>query len=193
MMPDNEKSTVSVVANFEGGRGKPTSGVIDYELGGIAINDPSKGLDYQIWRSRKIQDRILLDNPDISEPIIILDLPNVTEFSFTFDQNMRVTIAYVQKGTSYIKWYDTQAGEMVTTTIGKVKTPRVSLDDKRTIARVDSDVILAYVKNDNKIYYRYQRDRYGVEYKLSDIDASAGLVKIGMMNNYRFGFMIRGA
>ncbi|NLD08536.1 MAG: hypothetical protein GX667_02990 [Xanthomonadaceae bacterium] len=78
MMPDNEKSTVSVVANFEGGRGKPTSGVIDYELGGIALNDPSKGLDYQIWRSRKIQDRILLDNPNISKPIIILDLPNVT-------------------------------------------------------------------------------------------------------------------
>ena len=54
MLPQNTLSTEPVPAVFEGGRALPVRNEVDYELGGVALNDPSKGLLHQMWRARII-------------------------------------------------------------------------------------------------------------------------------------------
>lgn len=190
MFPDNEASTAPVPAEFLGGRAREITGVRDYEDGGIGIQNPTQGLMYQTWHARREEGVVYLGAPNTPEfPILV---GNVSEISFTFDQNMRPCLAYVQDGIAKMNWYDTMAEDEVTTVLGgDVITPRVALDDKRQNQLGISDVILMYVRGD-AIYHRLQRDRYDVEYLTQPTGGRNGLVKIGMMRNMRFGWMVAG-
>lgn len=194
MLPGDQLSTTSVVAPFIGSRGLPISAIVDYEDGGIAINDPSRGLLFQRWRALllnpgQVDSYVQLDAPSVT-PFTLVALPNLTEISISFDQLMRPTLAYVQNGIAYLRWYDSAAAEYVADTIGAgIITPRVSLDDKRFIASngyQSSDVILAYIKNGD-LYYRQQRDRYTIERLLKT--GVKPLVKVGFNRGLRFQFM----
>lgn len=194
MLLEDRLSLEPVPTRFFGARALPTSKIVDYEDGGIAIQDPSKGLLYQRWRA-------LLLNPGEADSYVQLDasevpaftlveLPGLTEISIAFDQLMRPTLAYVQGGVSYLRWYDSAASTYVTDTIGAdVITPRVTMDDKRFIATngyQTNDVILAYVRNGN-LYYRQQRDRFTIERLLKE-DVKP-LIKIGFNRGLRLQFM----
>lgn len=188
MLPDNILSTLSDAASFIGGRAAPVSKEIDYEYGPIAQSDTSKGLMAQIWRARMINEQVLLSAPNVPE-YVLLDLPGVTEISFTFDQNGRHLFAYVQNGICKMYWYDSQAQGYITTEFGKgMITPRVTLDDKRGHQSSISDVLLFYVK-DGKLFQRRQRDRYSKEMLLAT-GLTAGIRKVGMMRNYRLGIQL---
>jgi hypothetical protein len=51
-----------------------------------------------------------------------------------------------------------------------------------------TDIILAYIR-DNTLYYRQQRDRYGIERTLrTGLFDSVKLRNIGMARNYRLYF-----
>lgn len=187
MMPDNVLSTVPINAAFSGARALPVTRLVDYEDGGIAIQDPSRGSLYQRWRGRLIDDEIILDAPEV-EPFTVLSGPDLTELSFTFDQNMRPAVAYVQAGVAKLWWFDTVAGAQVTTTYPGAITPRVILDDKRFTQTSNSDVILAYVR-DGALYYRQQRDRFQTE-QLLDAGPHVGLVKIGFNVQLRLQYLM---
>lgn len=194
MMPDNALSTEPVPSGFVGARAGAITKTIDYEDGGIGIQDPSAGFLYQRWRARLLeagtpQSKVLLSAPNAPE-FTLIELPGLTEISISFDQNMRPVLAFMQAGTAKLRWFDPVVSAQVITEIGPdVITPRVSLDDKRKIATRDSqvnDVILAYVRGGN-LYYRQQRDRYSVERLLAT--AVTPLIKIGFSRGLRLQFM----
>ena len=197
-LPDLVFATQSMPAVFIGGRAFPVQKHIDYEWGPIAISDPSKGSMYQIWRARMENNYVYLSAPNVPE-FVLLDLPNVTEISFTFDQNGRHIFVYVQAGVTKMHWYDSSVSEYVTTVFsGDVITPRITLDDKREMQRGISDVLLFYVKPERNaqgaqtggdLYMRMQRDRYGIEYRRAT-QLTGGIVKCGMMNNWRLGVQL---
>lgn len=191
MLPDDGLlSIVPVPAVFTGGRALPVRNEVDYELGGTALNDPSGGLQVQMWRARIIgKADIVLDAENVPASTIIAGT-NITEVSFSFDRNMNPAIAYVEDGTAKLYWYDTIAAAMTTTNFPGIITPRLSHDDKRDLQSAISDVIFAYLK-DGDLCYRQQRDRYQTEYVLAENVDSPGLIKIGMSRQLRMQFLLR--
>lgn len=194
MMPDGRLSTAPRPSRFFGARSGAVSKTIDYEDGGIAIQDASYGLLYQRWRARlfnagKDDSFVMLDAREVPE-FVWLTVPKMTEISFSFDANMRPTVAYVAGGQSFLIWYDSIDSTYKTTALAVgVITPRVALDDKRHVGSdgyQTSDVILGYVRDGN-LYYRQQRDRYTVERLLKE--GVTPLIKIGMTRGLRLQFM----
>lgn len=187
MLPDNAICAYTKQENFL----VPfTSNLMDYEWGGIALNDATQGLQVQIW-SCYYENGLIKVKPSSGEAINVLAIADVTEVSFAFDQNMRVNIIYVSGGIAYLYWYDSFIAEAVTTTLGaSVKNPRMSLDDARANQTGTSDIVLAYVK-DNLLCMRVERDRYLVEYVLTTLERRARLRQIGMTAAFRFQFMLK--
>lgn len=187
MMPGNVLSTEPINAAFSGARALAVTGLIDYEDGGIAIQDPSEGSQYQRWRGRLLGSDIILDAPEV-EPFSVYSGEGITEFSFTFDQNMRPAVAFVQDGVAKLWWFDSVPGQQVITEYPGAVTPRVILDDKRFTQTSNSDVILGYVR-DGALYYRQQRDRFTIE-RLLDAGPHVGLVKIGFNVQLRLQYLM---
>ncbi len=192
MIPMGRLSTTAMSAAFKSPDSvDPPSGLVDYELGGIGLNDPSQGLQVQVWTARidPATDDVLV-GAGASPEVAVFNAPNVTELSLAFDQNMRPVIAYVQAGQAKLRWYDTVPGTNVITTLASdVQWPKVTLDDKRDTQTTvgANDVILAYVRNNN-LYYRQQRDRFETEYLLKT-DVNGRLLRVGMNELNRLQFM----
>lgn len=191
MLPDGVLSTTPVPSTFIWGRENLITGTLDYENGGLDIGDTTEALTYQTWRGRLIGEDVILDAPSVS-PVTIYSAADITEISFSFDQNMTPALAYVQGGVAKLRWYDTSIpGYDILTVTGAI-TPRISIDDKRKSQTSQSDLILAYVRS-NCLYYRRQRDRFLTEYLLLTGPAlgidSLQLVKIGMNKKWRFQFL----
>lgn len=191
-LPDNRLSSEPVPGYFLGARAQIFPDYIDYMDGGVAIQDPSLGLDYQVWTAEIVSDviegNIMLSAPTYPATSVYTG-DDITEVSLAFDQNMNVCVAFVEAGVAKLLWYDTTVSEMVVTEIGSgVTHPRVALDDSREFNRVNSDIILAYIK-DGALYYRQQRDRYQIERQLSSGPWIA-LKRIGMGSTLRFQFQV---
>lgn len=191
MLPQDVLSDQSVEAPFIGGRALPVKNEVDYETGGVAIQDPSKGLNYQVWRARILNDKtqIVVDAENVGEAVLVTGF-NITEVSLTFDQNMQPVVAYVEDRQAKMLWYDATIPSNVTLNLTGAITPRVSLDDKRDNQSLASDVILAYLR-DGSLYQRKQRERYDTERLLAANINKPGLIKIGMNTKLRFQFMFR--
>lgn len=188
MIPEMVLSTTSQPAVFVGGRAFPVQKHIDYELGPVAVGDASRGSEHQIWRARMENNFVYLSAPNVLE-FVLLDLPQITEISFTFDQNARYVFSYVQAGIAKLYWFDASIGDYTTTVFGSdVITPRVTLDDKRLFQRAISDVLLFY-QRENKLMMRMQRERFSIEHALAS-GVTDGLVKCGMMRNLRVGVQL---
>jgi len=188
MLPNNTLSTTVQYSNFIGARNSTTSNILDYETGGINVFDSSQGIQVQSWRGRLIGDDIILDVPNNINitPYLAYSGTNISEFSFTFNQNMNPIVVFVQSGSSKMYWYDSSLGGYTVTDYGNTVTnPRVSLDDKRLEQTSNSDVIFAYIR-EGSLYYRQQRDRFTIERLLRN--NCSYLKKIGMGTNNRFLF-----
>ena len=183
-------STFNVPAPIIGGRSLPISLKEDFEDGPIDLNDPSSGLMYQIWRGIASDQGVSLvkdaGEGDVEE---IFTQLNITEMSFTFDQNGRPAVCYTQYGQTKIYWYDSTVGTMAITVIGSgIGSPKIFLDDKRQTQTAISDMIVGYIKQ-KQLCYRQQRDRFGTEYVLAT-NVQGRLQKIGMGNNLRLQFIV---
>jgi len=191
-LPDNRLSSEPLPGHFLGARAQVFPDYIDYMDGGVALNDPSLGLNYQTWTAEIVEDiledRIMLSAPTFpATPIYTGD--DITEVSLAFDQNMQPAVAFMEAGVAKLLWYDSTVSDLVVTAIpGNVSHPRVALDDTRQFNLANSDIILAYIK-DGALYYRQQRDRYQVERQLSPGPWIA-LVRIGMGSTFRFQFQV---
>lgn len=189
MLPDHVLSTENVPAQFRFPRNIPRRPLIAYEYGGVALNDPSQGLRAKVWKGEYIDGEIVV-SADGVPPVSVLTMANVADFDFTFDQNMRIAIAYeLVGGGSRFYWYDATIPGFTTLVLpdGTV-TPRCAIDDNRDYQYGASDIILAYIRA-GTLYFREQRDRYAVEYKLLE-QAGSALIQIGMNRLWRFQFQI---
>lgn len=191
-LPFDALSTTPVPSVFIGGRALPVTNLKDRESGGIALSDPSAGLQYQIWTAEISADRtqIVVSAPSVAATTLYTGV-NISEVSLTFDQNMRPVLAFVEDGIAKLRWFDTVPQEQVVTVFGAdYITPRVTLDDKRLTQNANSDVILAYLRDGN-LYHRRQRDRFQTELLLATGVKSSGIAKIGMGRGYRLQFLMR--
>ena len=188
MIPNSILSTTVMSSDFLGVKNINSTNTINYETGGANISDTTQGLLVQSWRGRLIGDDIILDVPDniLISPHVAYSAAGITEFSFTFNQNMNPIVVFVQSGSSKMYWYDSSLGGYTITDYGNTVTnPRVALDDKRLEQTSNSDVIFAYIK-EGSLYYRQQRDRFTIERLLRN--NCSYLKKIGMGTNNRFLF-----
>ena len=191
-LPQNQLSSEPLPGYYLGARAQVFPDYIDYMDGGAGIQDPSLGLDYQIWTAEIVSD-VIADSIVLSAPTWPADDvysgQDITEVSLAFDQNMQICIAFVEQGVAKLLWYDTTVSGLTVTTLGAdVVNPKVALDDSRQFNRSASDVILSYIKG-GALYYRQQRDRYGVERQLSS-GPWIGLERIGMGSTLRFQFQV---
>ncbi|WP_443690423.1 hypothetical protein [Pseudomonas sp.] len=188
MMPDNVLSSQTVRGNIVGARALAVTPIVDYEDGGVALNDSTRGNQYQIWQALLIKDQVLISAPNTPEFVMFAG-PGLTEISLTFDQNMRPVLAFMQSGVARYRWYDPTVGAQIVTDLpaGSI-TPKVILDDKRQTQTSNCDVILAYVRAGG-LYYRQQRDRYQIERLLTD-GVTTSLLRIGFSDQLRLQFMM---
>lgn len=191
MIPDNTLSNPVFYAPFMQGRvAQHSVPLVDYELGGIALNNVDEGLFYQLWTLRKVgNDLIVFDEAGNGTPIIAA--PTAKRVSLAFDQNMRPLIAYSTPSASYLYWFDPLVNDAVTTEIPGASFLRLTLDDHRPFFTADSDVILAYHVG-NSLRYRQQRERFAIERTLLADTGDARLTAIGMNTGYRLQFKFRG-
>lgn len=171
MFVEDRLSSVPVPAPFIGAGQEPlNSRVWDAEDGPIAEQDPSKGHRYQQWRAY-IKDYAVWIEADNTPPRKLLESPGntITDISICFNQNADLHYAWVDAGVAKFHWYDTVTSSFQTLTLpAGTRTPKCTLDDKRPTQSGRSDIILSYVKSDNKLYFRKQRDRFGIEYLLDE-------------------------
>jgi hypothetical protein len=189
MIPGNQLSVTPVIAPYSEQVNDPDAPLVDYELGGTALSDPSDGLQVKTWTAFMDGNDVRIQAEDVAATTL-LTLAGVTEISLAFDQEMRPAIAYVQNGVAKLWWYDPAVVGYDTITFGAdMLTPRLTLDEKRPVLIDDSDIILAYIK-DNNLYFRAQRDSFLVEYLLRE-EINASLVSIAMSDNFRLKFKLR--
>ena len=188
MIPANRLSTTTLSSDLLPPRDIPYQPLSNYELGGVALSDPSQGLLLKPWQGQVIGNDIVLSADAVAPTVIVSDV-GITEMHFTFDQNMRPFVCWVADGQAKFYWFDSTIEDYTTTIMDPaVVTPRCTLDDKRLLQSGASDIILSYVRA-NALYFRMQRDRYLVEYPLlADVK---GLVQVGMGRNNRLQFIIR--
>lgn len=189
MIPLNRLSVTPQPAEFlEPDDIETPSSLVDYELGGVDLNDASQGLRVRNWRLRMVGNDVRINADGVPETTLFTR-SGITELSLAFDQNMRPYVAFIQNGQAILRWYDTLAQQQVFLDLAEgTVTPRVCLDDKRPLQVGASDVILAYVLNDN-LYFRAQRDRFEVEYLLQ-ANVGGRLIRVGMNRKYRLQFLM---
>lgn len=191
MLPDDTLTELDS-SKFLPPRNKTASATECWEIGGIALSDTSEPFKYY-WYGY-VKGKAIYLHRSGAEPVTVLAFAgSVTEMSFSFDQNMRPTIAYVENGVAKLYWYDASVAKNVLTLYPNITNPRLSLDDKRKFNIGNSDIIFAYVIDYNRLCYRLQRERYGAEHVLltdttkSD-DEPLELFTIGMSIENRFLF-----
>lgn len=197
MMPENEPSSQVVKGKYQYPDGIIGTRFEDYEMGGVALQNPFQGLLVQPWYGFwEPESGIIFLRANITgEPIPVYTKSNVREFSFTFDQNMRYQISTVlEDDTLEFYWYDPIELDYVVLSVPDVKSARLALDDKRPVQvqRGLSDVILTYITTSGDLVFRQQRDRYEIVYPLSeDVPQSMRITNFGMAHNWRLQWRLQ--
>lgn len=194
-LPDNQASSQPVIADFEPPYDRYTGPLEDFEAGGIALNDGTQGLDVQVWylayndnEASAGYGEFTLNAETTGDTSVVLTVPEVTRVGLAFNQNMDPFIAYENRDCeAKFYWYDSFIGGYTTSTLpAGSKSVACCLDDHRVTQTGSSDIILAYIRA-GTLYYRQERDRFGVEYSLGSVGAGL-LYKVGMTKNLRLKF-----
>lgn len=205
MIPNKVLSTQTFKDDYLVPDNLPTQKLLDYEEGGIGIQNPAEGLRYQTWKLEFIGANFLLSANNTSPYILFTsedirvykgqtDTPEVTEISLAFDQNMNPFVAFVADDQASYWWFNSVTGKQEFADIPddddgfKALTPRCCIDDKRKLETSTSDIILAYAQH-NKLFFRAERDRYTVAYQLMD-NAYLTVDKVGMNRRGRLQFRV---
>lgn len=185
-MPENMLSTEPILGEYlYPDNLVRTSRLVDYELGGIAIGDPSQGLEVQIWEARVAASVIQTRPLDSGAWTDVVGDSAITEIALAFDQNMRPSVAYMAGGVAKFYWYDADSISFVTSTFAGATSPVCCMDDKRKMEIGLNDVLLFYLLG-GRVMHRRQRDRYLIEYDLAAVpDGVSKIRRWGMHNALR--------
>lgn len=164
---------------------------LEREKGGIAISDPSQGINIHTWQSSydSSSGTIRLTNLDTAAVYDILTgIMSVTDLSFAFDASMRPNLGYkLADGTSKIRYYDTVTEAFITVTLPTgAGVPRLCHDDKRDemVLLNVTDVLIFYVLSD-VVYYLLQRERFLTPHQVATLTPGTILEKVGMSDDLR--------
>jgi len=189
MMPDHMLSSQVIAGNYLYPDNLPPSRIVDYEYGGIALNDASQGLMVQVWTLRLDIDpltdigTVWLGAPLVPETIQFAAF-GITEVSLAFDQNMHPFVAFVESGQARYWWFDAlDSTQKFTDLPVGTGPPKACLDDKRFLQTGASDILLSYIRA-GTLYFREQRDRYLIEYTLAT-GVVGQVLQLGMTDKLR--------
>lgn len=188
MLPQNSLSPTPLPSDFLPPRDFVPKLLEDYEMGGVGLNDASKGLLVKIWKCAWVDGNFILSAPGVA-PTTVYSAANVTEVALTFDQNMQPCLVYVQGDAAFLRWYDaTIPGFAVLSLAAGAVTPKCALDDKRLLEGAKSDILVAYIRSNN-LYVLTQRERFVTE-RLLATNIGNSVRRIGMSRTWRFQFDI---
>lgn len=166
----------------------------DWERGGVALSDPTQGLNVRNWTAWTDGIAIFVaPYPEQTPAVQVQTGVDITEVSLAFDQNMQPNVVYVDDGLCKLWWYDSTIPGMTTTSFPGYRTPMLTLDDKRDRATNNgqNDIIFAYVR-DGLLCWRQQRDRYTIERVLGALpNAATRIVGMGMAENNRLQIRLK--
>lgn len=188
MLPGNQGlSSVPVVAAFHEPRDRPYDPLISPEYGGPALNTPTVSRLVRIWLAYYENSTIYVAPEDgLDPPTVLVVDPTVESVGLAFDANMNPTLAYKTAGVVKLRWFDSIANSMVTTTFPGADSCNVTTDDKRAAKIGSEDVVFAYTRAGG-LYYRLQRDRYTIE-RLLKASVPGPLLRMGMNQQNRLQF-----
>lgn len=163
MIPENSFTPTPIVSSFQAPYNLPYTPLTQTVLGGVALNNPSEGRQYQIWNITYTGTDIEVSTA--SGPVVFsITESDVMTVSLAFDNNMALVIAWQTSGfESKLYYFDTLTSRYTTRTFAGTTSCRVCVDDAREFYTTSSDVIFSYTTGTN-LYYRQQRDRYDVAY-----------------------------
>lgn len=185
MLPNDALSSAPVTGVLLTPDSQVQHRLIDYERGGIALNDSTQGIDLQTWTAYVSGDDIFVA-PESGGQTLLLHVNGISTLSLAFDQNMRPVLAYTAPDGAHLRYFDTITSMTIDAIITGATFPRVTHDDKRISQSGPSDVICAYLRAGN-LYYRQQRDRYLIERLLAS-GVHGRLRNIGMSTVGRLQF-----
>lgn len=189
-LPEDTLSGTFVPSQLISPDNRPITGLTDWERGGVAIQNATQGINAFDWLLSVIGDTVTLTREGALTQNVF-SRPGIQEISFSFDQNMNPAFVYKVDGIMYLRWFDSFVNQIVTTNFGPGRTPKLSMDDKRTTSLNTNDIIFAYLRDD-ELLYRQQRDRFTIERVLkTDIDPAAELEAVGMSNTLRLYFKFK--
>lgn len=168
--------------------------MLDKELGGIGINDPSEGINTHVWEAY-LDDEGFIALRLGDTPVQWWSAPTARELTFTFDQNMNPVVAWMAADVLYYRWYDTLAAAYTLSTLTGCHSPFLTHDDKRpeSVQIGSTDILLFYIKG-STLCYRVQRDRYLVERVLATfIGPRLWIRRCGMNEQFRMQIEILGS
>lgn len=179
VIPQDRLSDVDNSGSFAARVRGPAELLTDYEMGGVGISDPSEGLQVQLWTARYDGTSVLLSAPNTPESVLFAR-PGIEQIALAFDTNMAPFVAFQDAGGVAHWWFDpAQSGHVISPYLpAGCHSPRCTLDDKRYLTDATRDIILAYLRDGN-LYYRQQRDNYGIE-RLLRAGALQMFVAVGM-------------
>lgn len=159
--------------------------LVDFEQGGIALNDGSKGTDIQLWSGVYTAGGFVLSAPSVA-PTVVWSTPGVIRFGFSFDQNMEPVIAYEDASGAHVRFFganhqfDIQDLEAGATNIC------ISADDNRPFNTLNRNVILGYNVG-NSLNVRVQFESYATPHVLDGAFPYA-LTACGPGTNFRYRY-----
>lgn len=189
MLPKHKLSSISQPDDWLYAYPTDYSPLIDYEMGGVELNDPSQGLDSTLWKLElnKQTGELKLGKHGEDGEVLLTDKA-IKKVSLAFDLNARP--AYVLEYDNHVKftYYDTVTSQNVTVNFDGVRSPYITLDDRRVENSAGSDILFCYIKG-QQLCVRYQRDRYTVEHILHDLPHDNYMLeRVGMAVNLRILF-----
>jgi len=191
MLPSNAISVTPQYAPYQYPDSSDILSTASLEYGGVAISDPSQGRLVKVWRAYIVT---VANVSTINVAPYITGTPVtavytgglITSVSLAFDASMNPTICFVEAGTLKLRWYNTLTSAYQVDSYAPATSGRVSTDDKRKGQEGASDVIFAYTRG-GTLYWRQERDRYGVEYTVGPSYALV-LRRLGMNQKFRLQF-----
>lgn len=162
--------------------------LIDYERGGLVLGQATANLTAALWTAQYIEGRVEVFREGVL-PVTIFSEPGITQIALAFDQAMQPHIAYMVGGVCKFFYYDTLQNGMRTMEIPGATSPRLCLDEKRSLFSGQADIILSYKKGTDLVV-RVQRERYGVEYVLAS-NLPGELLTVGLNSVNRLQWNLR--
>lgn len=173
--------------------GRPNR-TIDYERGGVALNNATQGQNVNTYRLRLVGNDVRIGIfPGGTETTLFTEA-GITQVTLCFDQNMRPTVGYVAFNITKLYWFDSSIPGQTTSTIGTgASSPFLTLDDKRDGQNAASDMLLFFLRA-NRLVYRQQRERFLIERTLRWFAGSkVSIAKAGMNKAGRLQIELAGA
>ena len=188
MLPLDTLSSEVVETDFLVPDGRALSHTEAWSMGGIHHQDPSAGLMYQLWTATLAGEVIEVSSSGTREGPYVVPLMgppgDVRSMSLSFDQNMNLAVAYNIGNISYLYWYNTSINAYTTAGFPSSRSPRITLDDKRTATGEWSDMVL-FTIHDDKLCWRYQRERFENLHTGPTVKQGQRIIRAGMTKGLR--------